>query len=117
MIQLAPQLKIFVAIAPVDFRRQIDGLAAVCREHLGADPMSGAVYVFLNKGRTSIRALSFDGHGYWLCTRRFSRGKVVHWPKVEGERLHPIASHELSVLLYNGNPRLAQFAEPWRKIG
>ena len=117
MIQLAAQLTIYVAVAPVDFRKQIDGLAAVCREHLGADPMSGAVFIFVNKSKTSIRALTFDGHGYWLCTRRFSRGRVTHWPKTDGERLHPIAAHELSVLLYNGNPRWAHFAEPWRKVG
>lgn len=117
MIQLAPQMKIFVAVAPVDFRRQADGLAAVCREHLGADPMSGAVFVFVNKARTSIRVLNFDWFGWWLCSRRFSRGKVAHWPRAEGEPLHPIAAHELSVLLYNGNPRWAHFAEPWRKVG
>ena len=117
MIQLAPQMKIFVAVAPVDFRAQIDGLAAVCREHLGADPMSGAVYFFRSKSGTAIRALSFDGHGWWLCTRRFARGRIAHWPKSASEPLHPIAAHELSVLLYNGNPRWAHFAEPWRKIG
>jgi hypothetical protein len=117
MIQLAPNMTIFVAVEPVDGRRQIDGLAALCRERLGADPMSGAVYVFTNKGRTSIRALCFDGHGWWLCSRRFSRGKVDHRPKAVGDRLHPIAAHELSVLLYNGNPRWAHFSEPWRKVG
>lgn len=117
MIQLVPQMKIFVAVEAVDFRRQIDGLAAVCREHLGADPMSGAAYVFRSKSGKAIRVLVFDGHGYWLCTRRFSKGRVAHWPKADAERLHPIAAHELSVLLYNGNPRWAHFAEPWRKVG
>lgn len=117
MLQLAPQMKIFLAVDPVDFRRQIDGLAAICRAQLDADPMSGAVFVFRGKSGTAIRVLAFDGYGYWLCTRRFSRGTITYWPKAEGERLHPIAAHELSVLLYNGNPRWAHFAEPWRKVG
>jgi hypothetical protein len=39
------------------------------------------------------------------------------WPEPGATKLHPIAAHELSVLLYSGNPATAHFAEPWRKIG
>ena len=45
MLQLTPQSRIFVATEPVDFRKGIDGLAAVCRQRLGANPLEGAVYV------------------------------------------------------------------------
>jgi transposase len=46
MIQLTPQSRIFVATEPVDFRKGIDGLGAVCRQVLGDNPLEGAVYVF-----------------------------------------------------------------------
>src|SRR5262245_21042333 len=46
MLQLTPQSRIFVATEPVDFRKGIDGLGAVCRQRLGDNPMEGAVYVF-----------------------------------------------------------------------
>ena len=46
MLQLTPQSRIFLATHPVDFRNGIDGLAAVCRQRLGANPLEGAVYVF-----------------------------------------------------------------------
>jgi len=39
MIQLTPQMKIMVAVEPVDFRKGIDGLAAVCRQVIAADPL------------------------------------------------------------------------------
>ena len=39
MLQLTPQSRIFLATHPVDFRNGIDGLAAVCRQRLGADPL------------------------------------------------------------------------------
>jgi hypothetical protein len=64
MIQLAPQMRLLVAIAPADFRRGIDGLVRVCRESLGADPFSGTVFVFRNRraqwGHASFLACSFD---------------------------------------------------------
>ncbi len=54
MLQLTPQSRIFLATHPVDFRKGIDGLAAVCRQVLGANPLEGAVYVFRNRKAVSI---------------------------------------------------------------
>lgn len=68
MLQLTPQSRIFLAIEPVDFRRGIDGLAAVCRRQLAQNPLEGAVYVFRNRRATAIKVLFYDGQGYWLCT-------------------------------------------------
>jgi transposase len=67
VIQLTPQMRILVALAPADFRRGIDGLARVCREALRADPFSGAVFVFRNRRATAIKILAYDGQGFWLC--------------------------------------------------
>ena len=67
MVQLTPQSRIFVATAPVDFRKGIDGLAAVCRQVLGDNPLEGAVYVFRNRAGTALKLLLYDGQGYWLC--------------------------------------------------
>jgi len=74
MLQLTPQSRIFVATAPVDFRKGIDGLAAVCRQVLGANPLEGAVYVFRNRAGTALKLLLYDGQGYWLCMKRLSQG-------------------------------------------
>lgn len=73
MIQLTPQMRLLVAVAPVDFRRGIDGLCRLCREVLSADPFSGAVFVFRNQRGTSIKLLAYDGQGYWLCQKRLSQ--------------------------------------------
>jgi transposase len=59
MMQLTPQMRILVCIEPADFRRGIDGLARVCRETLGADPMSGCVFVFRNRRATAIKVLLY----------------------------------------------------------
>jgi len=57
MIQITPQMRILVALEPVDFRKGIDGLMGIYRCAMGLDPFSGYVFVFRNKRRTSIKIL------------------------------------------------------------
>jgi len=63
MLQLAPQTRVFLALEPADFRRGIDGLAALCRQRLGEDPMGGAIFVFRNRQGTALKLLCYDGAG------------------------------------------------------
>ena len=67
MIALAPQMRILVAVKPVDFRNGIDGLGGVCRRELERDPLSGSVFVFRNRRGTAVKILVYDGQGFWLC--------------------------------------------------
>ena len=60
MLQLTPQSRVFLACKPADFRRGIDGLAALCRQQLGEDPMGGAIFVFRNRRGTSLKLLAYD---------------------------------------------------------
>ena len=68
MLQLSPQSRIFLATEPVDFREGIDGLAAVCRQALGDNPLEGAVYVFRNRAGTALKLLLkvFQSCGFHL---------------------------------------------------
>jgi transposase len=115
MIQLVPQLKILLACEPVDFRKGIDSLAALCKGKLDQDPFSGIMFVFRNRAGTALKLLCYDGRGYWLCLRRFSRGTIRWWPNADNP-LHPLQAQELAVLVYNGLPDRADFADDWRSI-
>jgi len=86
MIAVTPHMRILLAAEPVDFRKGIDGLAGVCRNILDKDPFTGYLFVFVNKKRSSIKILVYDGQGFWLCTKRLSRGKFGWWPKGNGLR-------------------------------
>ena len=55
MLQITPQMKILVAVEPADFRKGIDGLAALCKTSLEQDPFGGTVFVFRNRGATAIK--------------------------------------------------------------
>jgi hypothetical protein len=70
MLSLTPQMRILVAVAPVDFRNGIDGLGGVCRRQLQEDPLGGCVFVFRNRRGTAVKILMYDGQGFWLCQKR-----------------------------------------------
>jgi transposase len=110
MLQLSHSMRIFVCKQFIDFRKGIDGMAAVCRNKLEADPLSGALFIFRNRSRTTLRILMYDGQGFWLCTKRLSQGKFYWWPDDQ------IDARQLQILLWNGNPELAQLAKDWKKI-
>lgn len=116
MIQIAPQMRLLVAVEPVDFRRGIDGLVRTCREALGADPFSGAVMVFRNRRATAIKLLAYDGQGFWLCQKRLSTGRFRYWPGRTGQVKHELLAHELAVLLAGGDPEHTAAAPQWRRL-
>jgi len=59
----------------IDMRNGFDGLAGIVRNHLEKDPVSGDVFVFLNKNRTHIKLLFWDGDGFALYYKRLERGR------------------------------------------
>ena len=116
MLQITPQQTIFVGIHPVDFRKGIDGLAALCRSRLNQDPFSGALFVFSNRQRTAVKIIVYDGQGYWLCMKRFSQGKLGWWPTASGIPSQQLLASQLQILLYQGVPMDAKIPEDWRQI-
>ena len=100
MIYLTAQTAIRVATERADFRKGIDGFVALCQHELQQNPRSGTLYVFLNRNATMVRILAYDfqGPGYWLMTKRLSKGRYRDWPRGESP-LSPIAAHRLRKLL------------------
>jgi transposase len=116
VIAVVPQMRVLVAVEPVDFRRGIDGLVAVCRQRLQADPMSGALFVFGSRRRRSIKILAYDGQGFILCQKRLSSGRFGWWPAKGEQPSVRLDAHELQLLLWNGDPGRASTAPLWRPI-
>ena len=87
----------FVATKPVDFRKGMDGLAAIVEGELKLEPFSGVIYVFRAKRADRVKLLFWDGTGMCLLAKRLE-GAKFHWPRiVDGVmRLSPA---QLSALL------------------
>ena len=115
MLQLTPQSRIFLAVQPVDFRKGIDGLAALCRHALNENPLGGTVYVFRNRTGTTLKLLTYDGQGFWLCTKRLSTGHFAWWPTTTTPSA-TLSAWELTILLGNSHPDRAQLAPDWRPV-
>jgi transposase len=116
MIQVSPQMRILVAVDPVDFRKGIDGLARVCRERLAEDPFQGTLFVFRNGRGTALKAICYDGQGFWLFQKRLSRSRFRWWPSGTAALARQMAVHELTVLLWNGDPCRVRVPPPWKAL-
>jgi transposase len=74
MLTLPANVRMFLADRPVDFRKGFDGLAAIVEHQFGLEPISGQVFVFLNKRANQVRLLFWDRDGFCLVAKRLEGG-------------------------------------------
>ena len=114
MLAITPQMRILVAVEAVDFRKGIDSLAELCRQKLDADPFSGYLFVFRSRRATSIKVLVYDGQGFWLATKRLSKGRFRWWPSGDGAA-RSVEAYQAQLLLAAGDPD-TKAAPMWRRV-
>jgi transposase len=110
MIQITTMHPLHLRVEPVDFRKGIDALVGLCRQSIGS-PFSGTVFAFRNKSAIAVKLLVYDGTGFWLCTKRFSQGKLCYWPKSCDER---ICATTMAIILNQGEP--ATMRPSWHSL-
>ena len=74
-------VRVLVASRPVDFRKGMDGLAALAKETLAQDPFSGTILVFRAKRADRVKFLFWDGTGLLLVSKRLEQG-AFKWPPI-----------------------------------
>lgn len=77
MIGAQGRVPVFAYRRPVDLRKGFEGLSALVQQALGRDPLSGALYLFTNRRRTTAKVLQFDGPGLTLYIKRLARGRFA----------------------------------------
>ncbi|MGH7091315.1 MAG: IS66 family insertion sequence element accessory protein TnpB [Stellaceae bacterium] len=90
-------VRVLVATKPVDFRKGMDGLAALARETLAQDPFSGMVLVFRSKRADRVKLLFWDGTGLMLVSKRLEQGRF-RWPPIMGGLMR-LSPAQLAALL------------------
>jgi transposase len=102
-----------VGLEAVDMRKGFEGLFGLVRDYLGQDPLSGHLFLFVNRERTRIKAIVWDGSGLWVCAKRLERGRF-QWPKVsEGERQVTMRPEQLALLLSGMDLTKVSFHPGW----
>lgn len=114
LIQITPQLRILVAIDAIDGRKGIDSLAQLCREKLDTDPFSGCLFIFRSRRGTAIKLLAYDGQGFWLATKRLSKGRFKWWP-TGSEPARILRAHQAQLLMAAANPD-TEAPPVWRQV-
>lgn len=115
MLSVSPKHRIFLAIAPIDFRKGIDAIARLCQHQLHLDPKQGHYFLFRNRRKSDIKVFYYDSQGFCLLQKRLSTGRFHFWPTADNP-LVTLTPAQLQVLLFNGNPNHTQESQPWRPL-
>ena len=73
-------IDVWLCVEPVDFRKQITGLATLVQDTLAMDPFSTQLFVFTNRRRTQCRILYWEKCGFVLWQKRLERARFA-WPR------------------------------------
>jgi transposase len=114
MLQISAADKVYFGKNSIDFRCGIESLMGYCANVLLKNPMCGGYFVFKNRKNTQLKILHYDGVGFYLCLRRFSKGKIAWWP--EGGNDLVMQPRELLILLLGGNPQTSMLPSFWKKL-
>jgi transposase len=103
--------RILVARDPVDFRKQLDGLAAVCEVQLREQPLDGTLFVFRNRRKTAVKLLIWTHGGFLMAYKKLEQGRFA-WPELDEDR-GTITPAELAALMegidLRGSRRLSRW--------
>ena len=99
MIGSTRSLRVFAYTLPTDMRKGFDGLYGMVANHLGRDPLSGDMFLFVARNRKRAKVLLWDGTGLCLYAKRLEKGKFAKlWAGEETTTLE-LTMSELSLYL------------------
>ncbi len=90
--------QVYLACAPTDMRKSINGLVVLVKEVFELDPFSPSWFVFCNRQRDKIKILRWDTNGFWLHYKRLERGHFV-WPDSPSSDVLAVTRRQLRWLL------------------
>ena len=90
-------ISVYLSVGSTDMRKQINSLAILVEQHMHLDPLSGSVFVFCNRRRSTVKALYWDRNGFCLWQKRLEKDRF-RWPQSREEVVR-ISARQLRWLL------------------
>jgi transposase len=103
VLALTAATRIYFYRAPCDMRKSFDGLCGLIRSELGVDPLSGSLFVFVNRRRNMVKLLYWDTDGFMILFKRLERGSFILPDRITSEAR--IDRRQLSMLLEGITPK------------
>jgi transposase len=114
VIFLPRAVRVYVATEPVNLHRSFDGLSNEAREVLAHDPLSGHVFIFLNRRKNQVKLLAWTRGGFTIVHKRLERGTFTFPRRVtSAAKSVEIDVHELSMLLEGIDVTRARVSRRW----
>lgn len=114
MILLPRSVRIYVAVEPANLRKSFEGLSNEVRSVLSANPLSGHVFLFLNRRRTQVKMLMWTRGGFTIVHKRLERGQFTFPSRLTAAaRSVEIDAHELAMLLEGLDVKAVRSAVRW----
>lgn len=99
MIGSTRQVRVFACSHPVDMRKGFDGLSAIAIHDLGRDPLSGDLFLFVNRIRKRAKVLLWDGTGLCIYAKRLEQGRFACLWREPGRTALTLTLSELHLFL------------------
>jgi len=93
------RVRVYLCTSPTDMRKGFDTLAALVRDALGCDPLSGQLFLFISRRRDRLKILTWDRDGYALWYKRLEQGTFRMPATREGTTHVELKASELAMLL------------------
>ena len=71
------QVRIWLYTVPTDMRKSYNGLSALVKNRLQGNPLSGELFVFVNRRQNQMKVLYFDRSGYCIWSKKLEQGQFV----------------------------------------
>ena len=117
MMPLPSSVRIYVASAPVDLRKGFHKLAALARAVVKEDPLSGHIFVFLNKRKNRVKCLWWDRSGWLILYKKLERGTFrLPTEPLLGQSHIEVDAGELALMLEGIDLQGAKRRRRWRRL-
>lgn len=116
MLHLSSTARYYLYRSAADMRKGFDSLSAIVSSQMHSNASSGDIFIFLNRSRTHIKLLLWEGDGFALYYKRLEQGTYELPVCPSADASMPITAHQLQFILQGVSLSKIQYRKRYQKI-